>query len=566
MIIQPIVNIAEICALHGIEKAVICPGSRSALLTLAFARHPKLETFVIPDERSAGFIALGLSQSSRKSVAIICTSGTAAANLYPAIIEAYYAQTPLLVFTADRPPELIDQQDGQTIRQQNIYKNHILASFQYPDSFDHTDAAWHSEKMISEAIIKANGKSKGPVHVNVPMREPFYPSPDEILQYSKSIKIIQAEQYANQPSPQQKDILISDLNKYKKIMILVGQSECSAKILDLLGRIQKDQKWVIVGDIISNVHRLEDAIAHHDIVLNKPLNKPELAPDLLITIGRSVLSKTLKNFLHETGPRSHWHVGEIEEVVDTFKSLTKKVLLPPEDFFTIICESTIKINKTQNSFFDHWKEKDLQADVFIKKYLSGNTLSEFHAVYTILNYLPINSALHLANSMPVRYANYIGINNDNKIQVWTNRGTSGIDGCTSTVIGHALNSSSLHTIITGDMAFFYDRNALWHNHIPFNLRIIILNNHGGGIFRLINGPKQLNELEEFFETTQKLNAANTARDFGMKYFSVKSMDAFREFLDEFFDEKTGPSILEIETDRSTNQQVFEDFIHNSSLL
>lgn len=566
MIIQPIVNIAEICARHGIEKAVICPGSRSALLTLAFARHPKIETFVIPDERSAGFIALGLSQSSHMPIAIICTSGTAAANLYPAIIESFYQQVPLVIFTADRPPEWIDQQDGQTIRQQNIYNNHICASFQFPVSFDHIDAVWHSEKMISEAIIISTGKTKGPVHVNVPVREPFYPSPDEIFHYSKSIKIIAPQQSGMHLKAAQEEMLLEDLHNHEKIMVLVGQSEMSEEILDLLRKIQQNLKWVIIGDIISNIHQMEHAITHHDIILSKQIDSSELVPDLLISFGKSILSKNLKTFFRENNPYSHWHVGDNNEVIDSFKSLTKKVFLDEQLFLKIVAKSPIKLNNTQNKFFNNWKEKDLISGNFLNQYLSKDTFSEFHAVYNVIKNLPKNSVLHLANSMPVRYANYIGIENDANIQVCANRGTSGIDGCISTAVGHALNSKAIHTIISGDMAFFYDRNALWHNHLPSNLRIVILNNHGGGIFRLINGPKHLDELEEFFETNQKLNAANTARDFGMKYYTIKTIAALPGFLEQFFNEKEGPSILEIETDPKTNQQVFEDFKHSSSQL
>ena len=188
MIIQPINNIAEICTQLGIVQAVLCPGSRSAPLTLAFARHPKIETFVIPDERSAGYMAMGLAQSSLKPVVLICTSGTAVSNLYPAIIEAFYQQIPLLVLTADRPPEWIDQQDGQTIRQQNIYQNHVLASYQFPASFDHEEIIWHAERMISKAILKAKGSISGPVHVNIPIREPFYPAAEEDFHYSHELK------------------------------------------------------------------------------------------------------------------------------------------------------------------------------------------------------------------------------------------------------------------------------------------------------------------------------------------------------------------------------------------
>ena len=186
MIIQAIVDIVEICSRHNISQVVIAPGSRSAALTLAFARHPSMNTFVILDERSAGYIALGLAQSSQQTVAIICTSGTAAANLYPAIIEAYYQKVPLLVLTADRPPEWIDQQDGQTIRQEKLYQNHVLASYHFPVSFDHQDSLWHAHRMVNEAILKTKGSPKGPVHINVPIREPFYPAQGEKFDFSKT--------------------------------------------------------------------------------------------------------------------------------------------------------------------------------------------------------------------------------------------------------------------------------------------------------------------------------------------------------------------------------------------
>ena len=559
MIIQPIVNIAEICVQHNIKQAVICPGSRSAPLTLACARHPNINTFVIPDERSAGFIGLGLAQSSNLPVAIICTSGTAVANLYPAIIEAYYQRVPLLILTADRPPEWIDQQDGQTIRQQNIYKNHILASFQFPVSFDHDEAIWNSEKMVSEAILLSTGNTKGPVHINVPIREPFYPSPDEVFKHSKSIKIIKSPLLEMQPTAQQEDDLIEQLQKLEKIMVVVGQQSLNKEITDLLKKIHKKLKWVITGDVIANIHPVEHAITHHDIILSSLSEGSDIAPDLLITFGKSVLSKTLKDFIRKNKPTEHWHVGTDETVIDTFKSLTKKVSMKALTFLKMVEKSSLTTGKVQNKYFNKWMDKEYHAKGFIQEYINKQSFCEFQAVHHVLQKLPSQSELHLANSMPVRYANLIGIEYHQEIQVWANRGTSGIDGCISTAVGHALQNSSIHTMLTGDLAFFYDRNSLWHNHIPANLRIVILNNHGGGIFRLINGPKQLYELEEYFETHQKLSAANTARDFGMKYYTVKSLTALPDILDQFFDEKSGASILEIETDPIKNQQVFEDF-------
>ncbi|MCK5209256.1 MAG: 2-succinyl-5-enolpyruvyl-6-hydroxy-3-cyclohexene-1-carboxylic-acid synthase, partial [Cyclobacteriaceae bacterium] len=352
MIIQPIVNIAEICAQHNIKQAVICPGSRSAPLTLAFARHPKINTFVIPDERSAGFIGLGIAQSGNTPVALICTSGTAAANLYPAIIEAFYQQVPLLIFTADRPPEWIDQQDGQTIRQNNMFQNHILASYQFPVSFDHEEAKWHAEKMVSEAILKASGLSSGPVHINIPIREPFYPSADEKYQYSNSLKVIKAPRMEMTPTIKQVEDLENELNihahlsgRQGKIMVLAGQSPLNKELINLLMKIQKKLKWVVVGDIIANIHGLQHMISSHDIILNNLSEIYELQPDLLITFGKTVLSKSLKTFIRTNQPAEHWQIGEDHEVIDAFKSLTKKVLLNPIVFFKIVEESSLVLNK-----------------------------------------------------------------------------------------------------------------------------------------------------------------------------------------------------------------------------
>jgi 2-succinyl-5-enolpyruvyl-6-hydroxy-3-cyclohexene-1-carboxylate synthase len=168
--------------------------------------------------------------------------------------------------------------------------------------------------------------------------------------------------------------------------------------------------------------------------------------------------------------------------------------------------------------------------------------------------------------MPVRYASLVSLQKYINCTAWSNRGTSGIDGCISTGVGHAVNSDKMNIVLTGDMAFFYDRNGLWHNYVPGNLRIVILNNHGGGIFRLISGPKQLNELEEFFETKQRLNAANTAKDFGMRYFSVNNIEQLPEVFNEFFDPSLGASILEIETDARKNQEIYEEFMLQAEQL
>lgn len=191
MSLQPVYDIAEICAKKGITHAVISPGSRSAALTLAFVRHPSIKTFIIPDERSAGFIALGMAQQLRKPVVTICTSGTAVYNLGPAIAEAFFQQVPLVVLTADRPPEWVAQQDGQTIFQRNIFGAHVKQSYELPVSRQHPDEAWHVNRIINEAVNLSLDLPPGPVHINAPFREPFYPaSSGEIIRYSSDVRTI----------------------------------------------------------------------------------------------------------------------------------------------------------------------------------------------------------------------------------------------------------------------------------------------------------------------------------------------------------------------------------------
>jgi 2-succinyl-5-enolpyruvyl-6-hydroxy-3-cyclohexene-1-carboxylate synthase len=559
MIIQPIVDIAEICSQMGMEKVVISPGSRSAVLTLAFARHPHIKNFVIPDERSAAFIALGLAQSGKKPVAVICTSGTAVANLYPGIIEAFYRQIPLIVLTADRPPEWIDQQDGQTIRQQNIYQNHILASYQLPASFHSPEDTRYAHRLVNEAILRATGEIPGPVHINIPFREPFYPTASESFSYSKSLRIVQSETFGRTAERSQTDQWIHELHNFNRILIVAGQGQWSLSLIEALELIQKKHHCAVTGDIISNVHPVGGVFQKHDMILMNKEHTENLAPDLLLTFGQSVLAKSLKGFLQNAELKAHWHIGVDTGVVDTFKSLTRKIILDPEQFFNSVVAGHLSENEKQSSYQKTWVMAENAAKEKLNLFLQETGDGEFQATAKIMAALPNDCHLHLANSMPVRYANYLGLTLKPKIRVWANRGASGIDGCTSTTVGHALNSSKLQVLLTGDVAFFYDRNALWHNDIPQNLRIIVLNNHGGGIFRLIDGPKQLDELETYFETHQKLNAENTARDFGLKYFSATNVDALPELLEVFFASDTGAAILEIETEPMVNQRVFEAF-------
>ncbi|WP_242929323.1 2-succinyl-5-enolpyruvyl-6-hydroxy-3-cyclohexene-1-carboxylic-acid synthase [Pontibacter vulgaris] len=559
MILQPVVNIAEICAQRGIENVVLSPGSRCAPLTIAFARHPKLNVRTVSDERAAAFIGLGMALTTGKPTVLICTSGTAALNYAPAVAEAFFQQVPLLILTADRPPEWIDQLDGQTIRQQNVYGQHIKNSYTFPADLSHPDAVWYSSRMVSEAVNEAMAFPAGPVHINVPLREPFYPTAEENITFDAQVKVIEEEASEYTLSLDQAQKLSKELQQYKRILIVAGQDKYKPDLLQSIAEFTKATGAVIVGDLIANVHALPEAIRHQDAILACPDDEKmrSLQPDMLLTFGKSIISKSLKLYLRKYKPKAHWHLQPAGAVADTFQSLQKIIRCQPEQFFKAL--SSTNHTSTETTFTDSWSEIERKASDFLQNYTSEAEFSELTVVAKVLQQLPAQSNLHLANSMAVRYANILNLPANSTVQVYANRGTSGIDGSTSTTVGCALANSGITTLLTGDLAFFYDRNGLWHNYLPQNLRIVLLNNHAGGIFRLIDGPRQQPELEEFFETRQELNAENTARDFGMNYTSCSTLEELQNALPAFMAADAGAGILEVFTDSKANAASFATY-------
>lgn len=548
MIIQSIVDIAEICYQKGVRYAVISPGSRSAHLTISFARHPHLEKIVIPDERSAAYVALGLAQQSRSLVALICTSGTAALNFYPAIAESYYQNVPLLILTADRPAEWIDKNDGQTIRQNHLYQNHIKSSYTFPQSFEDDGSKHLSVFMTNEAINIAKKLPMGPVHINVPIKEPFYPLENEKIGYSKNILIIdEVEKPLEDVNRLQ---ALFETLKDKKVAMVAGQREYDSEATALIDELAEKKNLPVFTDIISNAFQAQHSLKSHDTFIHPKLPNP----DVLITFGQSIISKKLKLFLRKNPGLEHWHIAENDYPADTFLSLNRVIHTTANHFLKAFLNHPFTGNKT---FYETYKKADHKAAKTLYNFINNAEFGEFKAVNMILDCMPENGILHLANSMPVRYANIIGLRKNT--EVFANRGTSGIDGCISTAVGHCLSSEKMNVVITGDMAFFYDRNALWHNYRLPNLRIIILNNHGGGIFRLIDGPSAQPELEKYFETNQKLNARNTASDFGMDYYLCNSEKELNSALFSFFQPSEKGKILEIETDKIINQKVYSTY-------
>jgi 2-succinyl-5-enolpyruvyl-6-hydroxy-3-cyclohexene-1-carboxylate synthase len=548
LIIQPINDLVALCAKKGIKHAILSPGSRCAPLTLAFSRHPQIQCRTVSDERSAAFIALGMAQQLEKPVVLVCTSGSAAYNYAPAVAEAFFQQIPLLVLTADRPPEWIDQWDGQTIRQPGIYGDHIKAVFNFPDEFGHPDKLWHANRISNEAINISTQFPAGPVHINLPLREPFYPEPDETFTFPDDVRCIKYHSRSSLLSEENKQKLSDSLSKYKRILIVPGQQKPNQEIQKVIDELSKQKKAVIVTDTISNLQS-SHTINLHDHFIGNDLIHHKLAPDLVITFGKSIISKSLKLFLRKA-KANHWHIIPDGYSPDTFQSLTETIYCEPISFLN----HYLQVSKAEGSYWSAWSELEQKASKVLPNVMETSDFGEYKALGIILDYLPKDSKVHLANSMAVRYVNLFG----KRVQeIICNRGTSGIDGSNSTAVGCAFTTKDPVTLITGDMAFFYDRNAFWHNYPMGNLRVILLNNHAGGIFRLIDGPAKQPELEEYFETRQRLSAGYLAKDFGFEYHIANDERSLEMGLKDFFKKSLKPKILEIETNSSKNAQILK---------
>jgi len=551
LILEQINDIASICSGHGIKTAIISPGSRSAPLTLAFTRHPEIDCKVISDERSAAFITLGIAQQQKLPVVLICTSGSATLNYAPAIAEAYYQEIPLLVLTADRPPEWIDQYDGQTINQHGIYGNHVKSSFTFPSEIGNEDSKWHCNRIINESILCATTSPHGPVHVNIPLREPFYPTKEEVTTF-KAVRIIKESKIVKSIDSDELQELNQEWAKHNNKAIIIGQNPSSISLQNSVAEFSKTTHTPVIADIISNQHG-DGNIKFQDLFLNPKLERDNqaLVPDLLITFGNSLISKNLKTFIRANPPKAHWHISPSDRLNDSMQNVTRLVKMSPDAFL-----KSFNPTATSNEFNTVWKAQNDKTRDVITQYIGTCKFGELKTVAKCLDALPQNSQLHLANSMAVRYANILGVAASSQINVFANRGTSGIDGSNSTAVGAALAQNKIVTLVTGDMAFFYDRNAFWHNYDLKNLRIIILNNHAGGIFRLIEGPASQPELEEYFETNQALNAKNTASDFNFDYKLVDNETDLDMHLANFYAASENAKILEIETESALNASIY----------
>lgn len=548
---QGISDLPAICLQHGIKHVIIAPGSRNAPLVMAFARNADFNCLSITDERCAGYYALGMAIFLQKPVAVICTSGTAAVNLYPAISEAYYLRVPMLVLTADRPPELIDQNDGQTIRQSNIYAPMVKKSFVLPVETSDENDLWYFRRTISEAINLSFEGVPGPVHINVPLRTPLYAKLPESEPPKAPIQLLKSK---TSLSPEKLKILAERWQQSRKRLVVCGQAAKNDKLNQSLEYIAKNNLAVVVAENLSNLASPYFIDTPEQFIASlSDDEKMAFAPDLLITIGSSVVSKRLKKFIRQHKPAQHWHVDEHQFYIDTYQSLTLNVACSSEEFFS----NMRSVDAANPNYSRIYTQRQSQILKNLDEFVREAPFTDLVAFSSIISHIPDNYALHLANSTPVRYSQLF--DSRKSITYHSNRGTSGIDGCISTAAGYALASGSENLLITGDLAFIYDSNALWNNKFPANLKIIVFENGGGNIFKLIETSPEVEGIEHFFETPHRVNIALLASAYGFEHKVATTAKELNTILAELFKPNTTPIVISVTTSGLESANVYKSY-------
>ena len=574
-------TIVYLCKAKGIQHIVISPGSRNAPLTIGFTEDPFFTTFSIVDERSAAFFAMGLAARQQQPVAVVCTSGSALLNYYPAVSEAFYSDVPLVVISADRPPYRIDIGDGQTIRQDHIFDRHILYSANLKQDLREDDnplqrdqdsipplmqlaikdtslqegVQRYNETEINKALNTAIAQM-GPVHINAPFEEPLY-NRREFLGVSP--EVVDITPVTSMVTDLELEEMASVWNAAKRKIVMVGVLKPGSLEQQLLEQLVNDDAVVLLTETTSNLHT-ERAFPFIDKLI-APLEKLEdatayweqLQPEVLLTFGGMVVSKKVKAFLRKYQPQHHWHV-DVKKAYDTFFCLEKHIKLEIGKFLE---DFLPKVKVSESGYYPFWNAIRNKRSERHALYFRDLPFSDLQVYETVLKNIPVPFQVHLSNSSTIRYAQLFSL--DPRLQIYCNRGTSGIDGSTSTAVGAAFKSKMPTLLITGDLSFFYDSNGLWNNYLRSDFRIILINNSGGGIFRILPGDKENSNFETYFETTHQLNARGISETFGLEYLRAASKDELAIRLNSFYKNSERPKLLEIMTPRTLNDKVLQNY-------
>jgi 2-succinyl-5-enolpyruvyl-6-hydroxy-3-cyclohexene-1-carboxylate synthase len=586
--------LAETLQRLGLTTAVISPGSRSAPLTIAFAQNNKIETIPLLDERSASFFALGIAKESGLPTALICTSGTAAANFYPAIIEARESRIPLLIFTADRPPELRDCHAGQAIDQVKIYGNYPNWQAELAMPATEIGMLGYLRQTIIYAWERSQFPTPGPVHINIPFRDPLVPVLDiavaaletrfDIEDFFAGIEPIVVAETSTPPSqgghggiaPTRGGAgsIIEQWRKCSRGIIIAGvaQPQFADQYCSAIGQISQALNWPVLAEGLSplrNYDRLNPhLISTYDLILRNRELANKLSPEIAIQIGDLPTSKELRNWLDKTQPK-RYIIDPSHHNFDPLHGKTIHLRTSPENLATNLATLStlvLPLNKgglggvltsPSNEYLQLWHNTETQIRKTIdQKFSSINNIIEPKVSWLLSQILPPGTPLFIANSMPVRDVEFFWKPNNLEIKPFFNRGANGIDGTLSTAMGIAhRNQSSI--LLTGDLALLHDTNGfLINNKFIGHLTIILINNNGGGIFEMLPVAKFDPPFEEFFATPQHINFAQLCATYGVEHEIINDWEQFKQKLS--FLPNNGIRILELPTNRRSDAKWRQD--------
>ena len=530
---------------HGVSYAVVCPGSRNAPIVHNLVTCPDIDCFSVTDERSAGFYALGMAQATLSPVAVCVTSGTALLNLLPAVAEAYYQHVPLVVISADRPPQWIDQLDGQTLPQQDALGRFVRKAVSLPEPHNEEER-WFCNRLVNEVLLAARQRGDGPVHINVPLTEPLYEFTVDSLPDERRIT------YA---APCVDKRLITECAgmfwKASRPMVVVGQSSKEKLIAGDFAEISGFA--VVLNEALS----IGCGACHFDELLCQEQLPDDLVPDFLLYVGDTLVSRRMKQFLRKL-PKDVpvWAISEDGAVHDTFKSLCGVIEGHPADAIASLGDlAPMKRRRGTSPFFDRWDELLAETDEKIEDFTPG--YSQMAAVKCLEEMLDDDDdfVTHYANSMSVRLANIYACH-----YVFCNRGVNGIEGSLSTAAGFSLETDQTVYCVLGDLSFFYDSNALWNEELRGNLRILLLNNGGGGIFEKFEGLQGSPARERFVMAKHHASAEGICQSYQVAYRAAHNMDELEEEI-YWLQQEQGerPMLLEVFTDSANDAKILKSY-------
>jgi len=551
----------------GVKHVCISPGSRSTPLTLAAVSNKKLNCIKIIDERSSAFFATGLARTSGKPVALICTSGTATAEYYPAIIEAYQQRIPLIVCTADRPPELFSRGANQTINQKNLYANHIRY-FADPGLPSVKVKKLESLRKIAEkAFVVSAVNNKGPVHINLPFEKPFEPenSTDSLKADLKiSYRAMKDLAIKDDPSPASLSSVFSLMGKTARGIIIVGPDQYNKEFPKLITEVSRKSGYPIFADGASQLRfgkfSKQNILANFDALLRSKEFLKTFSPEIILHFGRTITSKGLEEFLEKSRAQK-FMINEFGDWFDPSGNAKHAIAVKPFIFCTKFLRTGKVAHVDERLLWQHQlRQADTLAETKKQHHFSGAPLSlEPNVIINLLSLLPEKANILLSNSLPIRDFDFFTSTSQKEITIYHNRGASGIDGIISTALGITYSSKVPTYLVIGDLAFYYDLTSLLiAKQYKLPLTIIVVNNNGGGIFRFLPIAQHKEVFDEFFSMPTSLSFGKIVKEFGGNYSRIASPKKFRYSL-QTTSERKNFSVIEIKTNSEESLKLRRSF-------